>query len=247
MAVTVTEASDPYANFMLNPAPRGPGVCPRCRGFPTPGYAECHGCAFNPDLLDAFVPITYSVHLEQMHTALRGYKTDDYPDSARAHFRIGLTAVLWRFLAAHEPCAARAGGVDSFDCVTTVPSSTTTRDDRPGGLRTIVATMCGHTRDRYTRALVPTNRGAPGRNFDPDRYQLSPGTDVDGATVLLIDDTWTSGGHAQSAAQTLRDAGATTAACVVIGRHVHRDYAAAGEILKARPAFDWDTCMVHVP
>ncbi len=103
--------------------------------------------------------------------------------------------------------------------------------------------MCGHTRGRYLRALVPTDRGAAGRDFDPNRYRAVE--DVRGA-VLLVDDTWTSGGHAQSAAYALREeAGAASVGCAVIGRHVHRNFAATATILKDLPPFSWDTCMVH--
>jgi predicted amidophosphoribosyltransferase len=242
-AVTVAEASDPYANFMINPAPLGPGVCSTCRGFPNPGYGRCHGCSFNPSLLDAFVPITYSVHLEQMHTELRGYKEDDYPEATRSRSTLGLAAVLWRFLDMHEPCVARTTDVAAFDHVVTVPSNTTTRDNRPGGLRAVVSEICGHTRDRYVRALVPTDRGSSGRNFDADRFIAT--LRLDGSSVLLIDDTWTSGAKAQSAAHALRQAGAKKVACVVLGRHVHRGFAATGEVLAAQPAFSWNTCSVH--
>jgi adenine/guanine phosphoribosyltransferase-like PRPP-binding protein len=38
--------------------------------------------------------------------------------------------------------------------------------------------------------------------------------------VLLVDDTWVSGGSAQSAAAALKLAGARRVALVVIGRHV---------------------------
>lgn len=238
---TVNEVSDPYANFMVTPAPPGPGVCAAgCHGFPTAGYSECHGCGFNPPIVDLIVPITYSVHLEQMHTVLRGYKEDEYQRQVRTRFRRDLTAVLWRWLVAHEPCVAAAAGVDAFDVVTTVPSNTTARDNRPGTIRTIVGELCGHTTDRYRRVLMPTDRGG-GRNFDPDRYRATE--DMVGAAVLLIDDTWTSGSKAQSAAWTLKEgAGAGVVACVPVGRHVHRDYAATAEVLKAQPPFTWDRC-----
>lgn len=53
-----------------------------------------------------------------------------------------------------------------------------------------------------------------------DRYaaRLLP----DGAAVMLIDDTWTTGGNAQSAVLALRAAGAGRVAVVVIGRHFDR-------------------------
>ena len=56
------------------------------------------------------------------------------------------------------------------------------------------------------------------RTLDPDRFHaLRPLT---GASVLLLDDTWTSGGTAQSAAVALKRAGARSVAAVVLGRHV---------------------------
>jgi hypothetical protein len=46
---------------------------------------------------------------------------------------------------------------------------------------------------------------------------------VAGADVLVVDDTWVSGGSAQSAAVALKLAGARRVAIVVIGRHVNPD------------------------
>jgi orotate phosphoribosyltransferase len=44
---------------------------------------------------------------------------------------------------------------------------------------------------------------------------------VAGADVLVVDDTWVSGGSAQSAAAALKLAGARRVAIVVLGRHVN--------------------------
>lgn len=44
---------------------------------------------------------------------------------------------------------------------------------------------------------------------------------LDGAQVLVVDDTWVSGGSAQSAAAALKLAGARRVAVVVLGRHVN--------------------------
>jgi orotate phosphoribosyltransferase len=43
--------------------------------------------------------------------------------------------------------------------------------------------------------------------------------------VLLIDDTWTTGGHAQSAVLSLREAGATRVSVLVVARWLKADYA----------------------
>jgi len=47
-------------------------------------------------------------------------------------------------------------------------------------------------------------RGLQVRDLDPERFSVSP---LPGARVLLIDDTWTTGSSAQSAAIALRGAG----------------------------------------
>ena len=45
--------------------------------------------------------------------------------------------------------------------------------------------------------------------------------DVAGADLLVLDDTWVSGGSAQSATAALKLAGARRVAVVVLGRHVN--------------------------
>jgi orotate phosphoribosyltransferase len=56
--------------------------------------------------------------------------------------------------------------------------------------------------------------------------------------VLLLDDTWTTGASAQSAAMALRRAGAASVATVVLGRHVAARPAAAAP-------FNPRHCAVH--
>jgi orotate phosphoribosyltransferase len=64
--------------------------------------------------------------------------------------------------------------------------------------------------------------------------------------VLLIDDTWTTGGSVQAAACALKHAGARRVGVVVIGRHINREYGENDERLRELPPFSWDTCAVHV-
>lgn len=60
--------------------------------------------------------------------------------------------------------------------------------------------------------------------------------------VLLIDDTWTTGANAQSAALALKAAGAGKVGVVVIGRHIREDYGDNAKRLKALPRFSWERC-----
>jgi hypothetical protein len=100
----------------------------------------------------------------------------------------------------------------------------------------------------YAWILRATGEAEPGRSYDESRY-VAPER-LDGMDVLLIDDTWTAGGHAQSAAHALRAAGADHVGAIVIGRHVNPAWEVAGktsgELLATLPkAFDWSTCAVH--
>lgn len=187
---------------MRNIAAAGPGICPVCRTFIDPEHRRCYPCEFQPDNFAAVVAITYSENLGQIHTALRNYK-DGESRAIRRNAAIRLAAILWRFLGEHEECIARAAGVDEFDLVTIVPSSSPSRDERSpfreltGWIRPIESRM------RWL--LKPTGR-VDGRDFDDDRFQ-SNGR-LSGESILLLDDTWTTGGHARSAAAALRKAGA---------------------------------------
>jgi len=236
---TVGELSALYENVLLGPR-RGPDVCSTCFNF-TAGYERCYACAYGqPDqpALDALAPISYSVAHEQLHHALASYKRLD-GDVAR-NLRTILAAILWRFLKDHERCVARAANAERFEIVTTVPSGDRHRDD-DHPLRTIAGELVGPTRERYRRVLRRTEAEAPQRTFSPTRFEAT--TNLDGQAILLIDDTWTTGATAQSAAAALKRAGAGPTAAVVIGRHLNRDWHENDRHIRAvaRP-FDWGVC-----
>jgi predicted phosphoribosyltransferase len=235
---SVRELSALYENVMLGPR-RGPGVCGTCFNF-TDGYARCYACDHGGLMLDAVAPISYSVAREQLHHALASYKRLD-GDVAR-QLGASLAAILWRFLAEHERCVAHAAGTGGheFELVTTVPSGDRLRDDRHP-LKWIVGELVAPTRDRYERVLRRTDVTVQPRAFSGEKFVTT--ADVEGRSVLLIDDTWTTGASAQSAASALKAAGATTVAAVVIGRHLNREWHENDRRIRgiARP-FDWGTC-----
>lgn len=232
---TVRELSAPYENFLLGPEP-GSGVCARCFNL-TAGYRYCYACTQQPASLDAFLPISYSVAHEQLHHALAGYKRHN--GSAARRLAVQLAAVLWRFLDVHETCLTRAAGVGSFSVVTTVPSGDHERD-RAHPLRWIVGDVVGVTRDRHRRLLKRSSCQVAPRAFAPERFMTEPS--LSGEAVLLIDDMWTTGANAQSAAAALKAAGAGPVAAVVIGRHVNREWGENDQRLRALTPFEWCRC-----
>jgi hypothetical protein len=238
---SVRELSAQCENFML--APRlGPGVCRQCFNL-TDGYERCYACAHGQGSLDVVAPISYSVAHEQLHHALASYKRLT-GDVAR---RLGLqlAAVLWRYLDEHEVCLARAAGTDGFSRVTTVPSGDRERDESHP-LRWIVGEVVGPTRRRHERLLWRSDAEVAARSIDPNKYIA--GRPLPGESILLIDDTWTTGANAQSAAAALKAAGAGPIAAVVIGRHVSRDWRQNDRQLRAlAQPFDWTHCVVCAP
>jgi predicted amidophosphoribosyltransferase len=239
---TVAELSDLYANFMLGPRP-GPGVCEVCFTFTGGDYARCLPCARTENHLDLVAPISYSVGGAQLHHALAGYKRLPGPIARRV--QVELAAVLWRFLAEHEACVARAAGTRRFGLVTTVPSSDPDRDaGHP--LQRIVGDLVTPTRERYEHLLTRSPADVAERSFSAEKY--APKRPLAGEAVLLIDDTWTTGANAQSAAAALRRAGAGTVVAVVIGRHVNRGWREnATQIGSLERPFNWSTCAWHAP
>lgn len=235
---TVAELTAVYGNFLIGPR-HGADVCERCFNL-TDGFDHCYACSHTPQFLDLIAPISYSIGGEQLHHALASYKRLT-GDPAR-RFTVELAAVIWRHLADHEPCIARAAGIGSerFALVTTVPSTDRDRDAYHP-LRRIVGELVAPTRDRYERLLLRSDTTVHPRAFDADKYTAVRRLDQE--PVLLIDDTWTTGTNAHSAASALKAAGAGPVAALVIGRHVNRGWRQNDSRLRARSgAFDWAVC-----
>ena len=75
--------------------------------------------------------------------------------------------------------------------------------------------------------------------MDPGRFRATQ--PLPGAAVLLLDDTWTTGSTAQSAAVALHAAGARHVAVVVLGRHLNP----AGLGHAGGEPFRLEHCVVH--
>jgi predicted amidophosphoribosyltransferase len=249
---TVEELTDPYTAAYTPPPQAGVGVCDVCHG-PTGAspdgsrYRRCESCTRTRRQvtrpLGLVVPVSLYIEGEQLHTVLRGYK--DSPDEeARGRFQMQVAALLARFLRDHGDCIRRAAGRD-WDTITIVPSSAGRAGTHP--LEQAVR-MSRTQRDLYRTLLEPTDVDADHREADERAYRALPETA--GRSVLLIDDTFTSGARVQSAASALTLAGADVVAAVVLGRIVdtHADrYPEKLELWERQRAipFDFDVCSLE--
>lgn len=248
---TVGEISAPYANFLLPVLASGDEVCEVCHSTAGSGWSRCYQCNKAEQLLtsvaDAVVPVALAVKGEQLAHELWTYKNSQRA-SARTPLQLRLAAVLWRWLDRHERCVARASGTTNFSVVTTVPGRAERSGDHP--LHLIVGSIVGATTDRYERLLAVATEVEQGRSYGNSRFTVS--RELVGERVLLIDDTWTTGSHAQSAASALKSRGADVVGVVVIGRHFDRTrpdpYREAAESYyraARRQGWDWETCCVE--
>jgi orotate phosphoribosyltransferase len=101
-------------------------------------------------------------------------------------------------------------------------------------------------RPLYRTLLERTEVEVAHREADERAYRALP--EAAGRSVVLIDDTFTSGARVQSAASALALAGTDVVAAVVLGRIVRPDYSdEARELWERQQAipFDFDVCCLE--
>jgi len=189
-------------------------ACRVCRGSVAGGFSRCYQCELHHSaagrlLADAVLPVAYAVKGSQFAADLWRYKDGDREAGEK------LRALLGDFLRDHGPCAWRAAGMAAPPGkVAVVPSG----QGRPGvhPLVPLVAS-CVRLPD------VPLSARAPDvpRGREIGFGWLHVDGPVAGENVLVVEDTWVSGGSAQSVAVALKLAGAARVVVVVLGRHVN--------------------------
>ena len=199
----------------LPPVPEpGSGVCASCRGPARRGFARCFHCGLHAEsapglLADVVAPVACAPKGSPLATDLWLYKSER---TGSREARAALLAMLLVFLHDKAPAMWRAGAtVPTCACV--VPSGR----GRPGP-HPLQALVHGCLALPWAALVARPGGDAWARALDPGRF-CAP-RPLDGAAVLLLDDTWTSGGTAQSAAVALKRAGARWVAVVVLGRHL---------------------------
>ncbi|GAB3940964.1 hypothetical protein GCM10029976_059470 [Kribbella albertanoniae] len=182
-------------------------------------------------IADAVVPIAYALKGKQHAHHLATYKFEHPSQAARGALR----ALGMLFLGTHRRCLeGPAGGRLTHAAV--VPS---TRGRT--GIHPLQALLAPGLSLPFLAVAIGAHHPPDDRTFQPDRFVAPP---VDGARVLLLDDTWTTGSRAQSLAHALKVSGAQAVVTVVLGRHVNGAHAGSKALVeRARAAeFDLSVC-----
>lgn len=195
---------------------REPAVtCAVCVGPVVPPYVKCHRChtdwgRFGDQLADLVVPVCYGIKGTQSGHLMWMYK---HPTAPVRRNRTLLTMLLLAALGLHERCIQGVLG-HPIDAWAVVPSTRGRQGEHP--LR-VVARGARFSCPEIGLSINPSSE-ADDRATASDRFTVDDPSLVDAKNVLLIDDTWASGAHSQSAAMACKEAGAGTVTILVLAR-----------------------------
>jgi hypothetical protein len=211
--------------------------CATCRGPARHGSRRCYQCGLHQEYLPGLLPdvvaaVAYAAKGSPHATNLWLYKSGR-PGAASA--QAALRALLLVFLRDHGRCVWQRAQMASPTHVAVVPS----RRARPGA-HPLQALAIPYLSLPWARLRLA--RADNAQYPDPWRFESER---ITGASVLLLDDTWTSGASAVSAAAAFKLAGARRVAVVVLGRHLDAGTTGGGRFAPAVMPFRPWLCGVH--
>ena len=205
-------------------------TCAVC-ATPATGFRLCYQCQRRrgrPGLADATGFLAYAVAGQQSGYVMAGYKArPPVPEHAAI-----VTLLVLLGLARHAGCAAQAGCVPVTHWAT-VPSLPATPGEHP--LHAIVSRLA----PGREAALAAAPEVEYARDLDPGHFRTAAPLPA-GAHVLLVDDTWARGGHAQSAVLALRAAGAARVSVLVAARWINEDFRGNAAFVRGLADRDYD-------
>jgi hypothetical protein len=200
--------------YLRNPVRATHVTCADCL-TPVGGYELCFVCKGHharEGLADATSFLTYAIAGQKSGHVMRGYKA---PRPVTEHRQV-VALLLLVALENHTRCAEILAGspVTHWAIVPSLPAKPSAHP-----LRNLVA-------DRAKGIEVPLTAAASvqqPRAINPDHFTAGMRL-PEQSHVLVIDDTWATGGHVQSACLTLRKAGATRVSVLVVARWLKEDF-----------------------
>lgn len=208
------------------------GVC----GTPLDGYERCYRCYQHHTILgiaDVVAPLAYGIERTQSGILLRHYK-DNVSAEARTEYSQVMRRLLYVGIMRHQRCIEKQVGQRASARVT-VPSL----NQRPGVHPfTAIASAMKAVDDRL--ALVPAPGATNNRVVSASQFEVISERSLTGQHIIVLDDTWTTGSNAQSAALALREAGAQHVSIIVVGRWLSQNYGNNADFIRTRLRRDYD-------
>ena len=230
----------PVGMFPILPIQQG--VCSVCHQYNRQGWGECRTCTDNLTKLN-LKPIPRSGLLQSLETRgthliavlplflrVRGQKEETDAYSYMWKYKDGTQLERERagafiqdlcdVAAAHEAClAARLQMVNhKFDYVLTVPSKQGRSAIHPLGEAVSQSVMGGRLRNGL-KYVGPARATKDKRNFPVSQWEVDQQL-VKGKNIIVLDDLWTKGWTALSAATALIGSGAKRVGVIPLGRHL---------------------------
>jgi hypothetical protein len=226
---------------------REDGTCSLCRS-PTPvgergtRFERCYKCQKDySSVLDGFVPMCYSVH-----DGLEGVLWRAKNDPTATWLRLPLASLLCSFMEQHGECIERTYG-GPFDIRVSIPSHSSTRRG-VDHLEQVIDSVEGmHEQWDFGILRKNSSNKAADRRRRIDPTLFTSDASVAGKRVLLLDDTFTSGGTMASAAHALKQSGAKAVIGLTFGRQLAADWDNSQGLISTLPLrkLDIEDCVVH--
>ncbi|MEU4887534.1 ComF family protein [Streptomyces xinghaiensis] len=183
----------------------------------------------------------YSVH-DGLESLLGRVKNDDH----YRWLRYPLASLLWAFTRDHLPCIeGNFGG--TFDLRVTVPSHRDTRAgvDHLNEIIRCVPDMTPLWEKDILQKQRPDKATTRRREIVPGLFSADPS--VRGKRILLLDDTFTSGGTMASAAYALKRSGAIRVIGLAFGRQLNKTWEEHKDLISQLPDRELSlaSCAVH--
>jgi hypothetical protein len=229
---------------LVAPTSRNPVRIPQvtCRVCTTasPGYDLCARCSQHvkqatrggqttSPLADRVVPLRYAIRGQQSYIDAWAYKNPDTPPE-RNHAMQRMKVMTYLFTKRHAACLDKVS-TSPVSAVALVPSLS--HPDQPHALEQVARYLPRHwTRIGVSPATtLPADRDLR-RELNPSFMVVDDPTALTDQHVVVFDDTWTTGGHAQSLTIALRQAGAREVSIVIIGRDLNPQHPPTAELLR---------------
>lgn len=208
-------------------------TCNYCTGIPgNPDFRSCYQCgneyAHDSETSDLRGFVSYGWDNSQSATVMYGYK--DAVGNRQAQRLVNV--MLFYALREHLGCATdpQYGQPAMW---ATVPSLR--QRGHPQVLHTMTASLL---RNMPEAQMSPSTDVRSPRSLRPENFVVA--SSVVGVHVLLVDDTWTSGGHAESAAVALKRAGAARVTLLVLARWLDPRRGRTEKFISAELTQDFD-------